>query len=326
MAFATLDPMRKSILLLALLAGACGKAPAEVAEPVRLAVVPQVESGIEQVSVSMPVVLPNDHLTRLLLVGPGLYSGAQPVGPEAFSALRELGVKTLVCVDGARPDIEAAASEGLTYIHVPIGYDGIDERAGDTFFRIMIEADLPVYFHCHHGKHRGPAAAAVALRAATGCDAATALQVLELAGTSLDYAGLWRDVEAWTPPRPDKRLPELLSVARVADFAAGMAEVDRTWDRIKDLRRADWQTPTRQPDLSLLQETRILVEQIEDCAGQIPAEHLQDRVLHRGMEEVLAFARRMQEAAERDDRELLEQSYRDLRATCTDCHHDYRDR
>ncbi len=271
-----------------------------------------------------PVALNKEPLARLLQLSPNVFSGAQPHGANAFATLAALGVKTVVCVDSARPDVALAEQAGLRYVHIPIGYDGISEQQGDAFAHLMATVEAPVYFHCHHGKHRGPAAAAIALRAETGCSGEVALEVLKIAGTSHDYPGLWRDVAAWSPPRPGKELPELVAVAKVDDFAAGMAQLDRTWDNVKDLRRAGWQSPEQHPDLSLLHEAEILVQELEGCAGNLSVEQGQDPVLSRGMDEALSFARALQSAAQNRKVDLLEQSYRDLRASCTDCHHDYR--
>ena len=40
-------------------------------------------------------------------------SGRVPDGNDGFMQLKRIGVKTIVCVDGARPDIETAKKFGL---------------------------------------------------------------------------------------------------------------------------------------------------------------------------------------------------------------------
>lgn len=61
---------------------------------------------------------------------PHLYSGSGPDGPKAFASLARLGIKTIISVDGARPNVEAAKKSGLRYVHIPISYDGVPrERA-----------------------------------------------------------------------------------------------------------------------------------------------------------------------------------------------------
>src|SRR5262245_60445548 len=54
-----------------------------------------------------------------------LYSGSSPEGDEGFRSLQRLGVKTVLSVDGARPDVERSRRFGLRYAHLPVGYDGI---------------------------------------------------------------------------------------------------------------------------------------------------------------------------------------------------------
>jgi protein tyrosine/serine phosphatase len=49
----------------------------------------------------------------------------------------------------------------------------------------------PIYIHCHHGKHRSPAAAAVACVAAGLLAPERAPAVLKEAGTSPNYRGLF---------------------------------------------------------------------------------------------------------------------------------------
>ncbi|MBW3600421.1 MAG: tyrosine-protein phosphatase, partial [Planctomycetes bacterium] len=180
------------------------------------------------------------HLHNLIQVSETIYSGGQPTGEEEFAELARLGVKTVVSVDGARPDLEAAEKHGLRYVHIPIGYDGVPEEAGQSFAQLMRTAEGPFFFHCHHGKHRGPAGAAVACIAAGQRDAKEALEILELAGTSKDYPGLWRDVEDYTPPPAGAELPELAPVAEVGSMAAAMAHIDRHNDNLKLLAANKW--------------------------------------------------------------------------------------
>lgn len=43
----------------------------------------------------------------------------------AFAELRELGVRTIIHVDGDTPDASAAERHGLRYVHLPHGYEGV---------------------------------------------------------------------------------------------------------------------------------------------------------------------------------------------------------
>ena len=200
-----------------------------------------------------------------------LYSGSEPEGDKGFAALTGLGIKTVVSVDGARPDVKVARQNGLRYIHIPIGYDGVPDRAAAALARAAREAEGPLYVHCHHGRHRGPAAAAIACIATNAAQGKEALKILELAGTGREYSGLWRDVEAYHPPSADAQFPELVEIAEVGSFAAAMASVDRDWDNLKLCREANWQTPESHPDLAPLQVALLLREALSEARRITPA-------------------------------------------------------
>ena len=80
------------------------------------------------------------------------------------------GRKTVLTLDGAQPDVETAKRHGLRYVHVPIGYDGIPAARALELAKTFqtLEPSGPIFVHCHHGKHRGPAACSIALRSRSG--------------------------------------------------------------------------------------------------------------------------------------------------------------
>ncbi|HVV99787.1 MAG TPA: hypothetical protein VHB77_05585, partial [Planctomycetaceae bacterium] len=51
-------------------------------------------------------------LHNLVQASAGVYSGSEPDGEIGFASLETLGIKTIVSVDGARPDIELAHKHG----------------------------------------------------------------------------------------------------------------------------------------------------------------------------------------------------------------------
>jgi protein tyrosine phosphatase (PTP) superfamily phosphohydrolase (DUF442 family) len=111
----------------------------------------------------------DDNIEGLLELEDGIYTGAAPADAAAFAALAELGVNTVVCVDSVQPDVGLAAEYGLSYIHIPVDYDEINEHALLSIKRMIVERpDDVFYIHCHHGKHRGPAVAAIAWRQRSG--------------------------------------------------------------------------------------------------------------------------------------------------------------
>jgi rhodanese-related sulfurtransferase len=168
-------------------------------------------------------------------------------------------------VDGARPELALAEKYGLRYVHIPIGYDAIPEKAKLSLARLMRETSEPVYVHCHHGRHRGPAAAAVACQAAGQADSKLATQMLEAAGTGEHYTGLWRDVSRFTPVPETTEYPDLVSLAEVDSLSAMMAKVDRNLDHLETMQESDWQPPPDHPDLDPAQETLMIQERFREA-------------------------------------------------------------
>src|SRR5688500_4513824 len=60
-------------------------------------------------------------LHNLWRVAANSYSGSEPHAEEGFASLAKLGIKTVISVDGARPNLEAAAKHGMKYVHIPTG-------------------------------------------------------------------------------------------------------------------------------------------------------------------------------------------------------------
>lgn len=205
-------------------------------------------------------------LHRVMHVAGDIYSGSEPHGEEGFATLAKLGVKTLVSVDGAQPDVELARKHGLRYIHIPIGYDGFEDDDRAAFARVATDVEGPVYVHCHHGQHRGPAGAAAICVAKKLIAAAEAPRVLERAETGKNYGGLWRDVGSYTPPGPDTPRPKLVEVAEVGSLAAAMADCDRHFDNLKLCRPLGWSVPPDHPDVLPVHEALLVKESLVETA------------------------------------------------------------
>jgi len=133
--------------------------------------------------------LPSTHLHNVFRATPKIFSGSSPDNEAGFAEIAKLGVKTMVSVDGGRPDVETAKKFGLKYIHLPIGYDGIPSNRVVELVKAAQTLEGPIYVHCHHGLHRGPAAVAVMCEAVAGWSTNLAEQWLKRAG---DGGGLRR--------------------------------------------------------------------------------------------------------------------------------------
>jgi protein tyrosine phosphatase (PTP) superfamily phosphohydrolase (DUF442 family) len=192
-----------------------------------------------------------------------IYSGSQPEGDEAFASLQKLGVKTIISVDGTPPDVERAAKFQLRYVHLPHGYDGIPAETAARLVKAVRTLEGPVFVHCHHGQHRGPAAAGVICQATAGWTPEQAVAWMKRAGTATDYAGLYRANVDFRMPTAEAlaRVPDAFpSRAEVSGLVDAMVAIDLRWDHLKAAQKAGWRVPTGRPDLVPATEALLLQE------------------------------------------------------------------
>lgn len=205
----------------------------------------------------------SEHLPNVVQVHPQVLSGGQPDGAKGFAELRDLGVKTVISVDGAKPDVTLAKKYGLRYVHLPHGYDGIpNERVADLA-KAFRDLPGPVYVHCHHGKHRSPAAATVGCVAAGLIPPQSARSVLELAGTSDKYRGLYESAEEARPLDAkvlDARKADFPEIAELPPMAEAMVEIEHSHDHMKAVAEAGWKAPPKHPDVDPAHESLLLRE------------------------------------------------------------------
>lgn len=194
-------------------------------------------------------------------------SGSQPEGDASYAWLAAQGVKTIISVDGARPDVDTARRHGLRYVHLPIGYDGLSTNRMLELAKVGASVRGPFYVHCHHGKHRGPAAAAVLCEASQGWSPTEAEAYLKKAGTSMDYPGLHRSVASFQ--KPDAAALEALpgtfpEAAATPSLVQAMVSLDILMERLRVSQKAGWKTPPSHPDLSPAHEAVQLWEQFRE--------------------------------------------------------------
>jgi protein tyrosine phosphatase (PTP) superfamily phosphohydrolase (DUF442 family) len=190
-------------------------------------------------------------------------SGGQPAGEPAFAELQQLGVKTVISVDGAKPDVEAARKYGLRYVHLPHGYDGIPDDRLAELAKALRKLPGPIYIHCHHGKHRSPAASAAACVTLGDLTNDEALAVLKEAGTSTAYRGLYQTVREARPfdkQSLDNRRVEFREVVEVPPLAEAMVGLERIHDHLRHIADAGWKTTPKHPDLDPAHEALLFRE------------------------------------------------------------------
>jgi protein tyrosine phosphatase (PTP) superfamily phosphohydrolase (DUF442 family) len=265
-----------------------------------------------------PVRIEAGGIENLYRVTPRLYSGGQPEGDAAFRALAGLGVKTIVTVDGAAPDVEAARKHGLRYVHVPVGYDGIDGASASAIVRAAATLPGPVYLHCHHGKHRGPTAASLCLIALEGWSADRAAAWMKEAGTSPDYAGLYQTIASFRVPdldalrRDPAPLPERVEPPGLVEV---MIEVDHASDRLKALPKA--------ADALLLAEQYREAARLEESRERGPAFLGALAVAERNAEALRAALSAPEGGAAGSGR--VASAFKSVVADCKGCHAAHRD-
>jgi protein tyrosine phosphatase (PTP) superfamily phosphohydrolase (DUF442 family) len=204
-----------------------------------------------------------EHLENVYQIHPKVISGGEPHGAKGFESLARLGVKTIISVDGAKPDLKLAGKHGMRYVHLPHSYDGVPEQRAKELAKAVRDLDGPIYIHCHHGKHRSPAASAVACVGAGLIGAGDVLAILTTAGTSTNYRGLYKSTEQ--ARRLDDALLDALKVefretVEVPPLADAMVALERTHDHVKQMAAAGWRPLPSHPDLDPAHEALLLRE------------------------------------------------------------------
>ncbi len=203
------------------------------------------------------------HLPNAFRIHEKVISGGQPEGEVAFQELEDLGVRTVISVDGAKPDLELAKKHGLRYVHLPHSYDGVPKQRAIELAKVVRDLEGPIYIHCHHGKHRSPAAAVVACVSAGLIDPSVSATILKIAGTNPNYRGLYQSAES------ARKLDQAVLDAIEADFpqiatlppmAEAMVQLEHTQDRIKEIAAAEWTSPESHSDLDPAHEALLLRE------------------------------------------------------------------
>lgn len=267
-------------------------------------------------------------------LSPNLYSGSDPHGFETLTALKNLGIRTIISVDGVAPDVETAKSLGIRYVHLPIGYDGVPRDQAVKMVKAVQTLPGPVYVHCHHGIHRGPAAAAICGMASEGWSKDRAADWMNLAGTAADYRGLYTSVRDFAPPTAQELeaagadLPES---AEVDGLVETMVKVDQRWDGLKAIQKAGFRPPAGHPDLDPTAEALQLVELFRE-SSRLPESKAKGDEFLRETSSAEGLANAFYEAMAKHGKQPSPESLQALEAafsatgkSCKSCHVRYRD-
>jgi protein tyrosine phosphatase (PTP) superfamily phosphohydrolase (DUF442 family) len=261
----------------------------------------------------------------------GFVSGSAPEGEEGFETLASMGVRTIISVDGAEPEVERADAHGMRYIHLPIGYNGFDEQRKLQLVRATRDAmkNGPVYIHCHHGKHRSAGAAAAIAASLGWLSPEDGVARMHVSGTSANYSGLYACAGRATKlasSTVDEVPSDFPSVWKPSNFVKGMVEVDEVFERLKAVEKAGWTTPADHPDLVPAGEAGRLADLFRmlnetDYVGRKPSEFA--TMMH----EADATAQALEDllAGQGPDHARLGAQLKLVTASCKSCHTKFRD-
>lgn len=271
-------------------------------------------------------------LHNVFHVSERFYSGSSPVSDSGFVSLAQLGVKTIISVDGAKPNVESAARHGMEYVHLPFGYDGVPHHRVVALAKLAAVRPGPFYIHCHHGLHRGPVAVAVMKRCEhPAWDADTAELWLQQAGTSPQYPGLIhtpRTLEIPTSAELSRLSNEFPAVALDNDMASLMVVVDARWDRLKLVKTAGWAVPPTHPDIDPPHEALQLIEHYREAARLDSGKKKRGPEFTVLLKEAELSARNLESElrAKPIHSDQVAKAFAKAAAHCASCHNHFRDR
>jgi protein tyrosine phosphatase (PTP) superfamily phosphohydrolase (DUF442 family) len=271
----------------------------------------------------------DERLENVHVVTEKVISGAEPEGPAGFEALREMGVKTIISVDGAKPDVETARKYGIRYVHLPITYSTVTPEQGKAIAKAIDELPGPVYVHCHHGKHRSAAAVAVACVYNGSLAPQRAESVLRTFGTGENYKGLWKAAREARPVGSAELRGldvKFVETTPVPPLAEAMILLDRHADHLKEIQKAGWRAPADHPDLDPAHEALQLEEHLheigrgEQVKGR-PEEFRRQLIESEGASRALRAAL----AGKPVDGVTADVALKRVTESCTECHKAFRD-
>jgi protein tyrosine phosphatase (PTP) superfamily phosphohydrolase (DUF442 family)/cytochrome c556 len=256
------------------------------------------------------------------------HSGGVPEGEEGLRTLAAMGIKTIISVDGAAPDVATAESLGMRYVHLPIGYDTVKPERQRELAQAIASLPGPVYMHCHHGKHRSAAALASALVLTGELNPQQAQERMAVSGTAKDYLGLWQAVRS-AKPLPAGQLEadpaSFPSKTTVTGLVATMVAIDDVFDLVKQAQQAGWKAPADHPDLVASKETARLARLFEalpdDAESKVHPDDYQQKLAA-----AITMAAALDAALQANDGAAADKQLKALTKSCKECHVVYRDK
>lgn len=272
-----------------------------------------------------------DGIRNVVSFHDDFYSGSAPAGDGGFDSLLALGIKSVLSVDGAIPDVQRIEARGMRSVHLPIGYGGFDDARKAELVRAVRDLPRPLYLHCHHGKHRSASAAATIAVSLGWLTSAEAQSRMKLAGTAAQYKGLW-ECAARAVPMPSEAIDaaraDFPRITNPATFVAAMVAIDESFDQLKLLEKSGWTALADHPDITPLSQAGQFADLFRVLADP-PAIDTLDNAAVSQVRSWLAASAAQAASLESliNDRDFAAAStlMTDIRTSCQVCHSKYRE-
>ncbi len=255
-------------------------------------------------------------------------SGGVPEGDEGFDELKRMGVKTVISVDGASPDVKRAEARGMRYVHIPMTYAEVTPEQQAELARAIRDLPGPVFIHCHHGKHRSPAAVASAMAALGVITPEQGVAFMKKAGTAPTYEGLYACAAAAKPLAKaaiDAAPNDFPSIRAPKGITAAMVEIDEVFEYLKEVRDAEWTVPKSHPDLVPAALAGRLLDLLRH-SGEDPKVKALGAPYQAVQSDAAARAEALEDAlVAKKDKATLEPIWSKVAASCKECHVKFRD-
>ena len=264
-------------------------------------------------------------IKNLHILAPGLYSGDEPATAAHYDQLSSLGIKTVISVDAIAPDPGLAAKHNIRIVHLPIGYDGIKESRAIELSAAITQLEHPIYLHCHHGKHRGPAAIGVGAIGAGVVTSYQAIEFMTIAGTSPSYPGLYtaaRNAKLLDQATLDS-VHEFPTRTPISGFVESMGKLDRLHDQLWDIAENDWQASEYHPDLSATAISGQVYDHMRAMLGLDFFKH-RGSMMRSRFEDSIQTAGEVESKINDHDFSAALDALNALNKSCIDCHNRFR--
>ncbi|MEE9393266.1 MAG: hypothetical protein V3W41_12250, partial [Planctomycetota bacterium] len=217
-----------------------------------------------------------------------------------------------------------------------IEYSGMNADEIGRIAKTFRELEGPFYVHCFHGRHRGPAAAAIGRIVVDGASRDQALaEMRQWCGTSGKYDGLYQTVAESKIPNAEQSAAlrwDFPSRQVLDGFRAIMVGVPRAHDHLKALKKHSWRADPMHPDVDARNEAEKLRDLFES-SQKLPDAATEDEDFRAWLQTSVDASRELVELFKAapvqglNAAQLLRaKSVLDrITSTCTACHAIYRD-